>query len=64
MSRTSRSDAEVTLISSENFILVTPMPFRPKSEKKVIGLLRSIWLHSESLPESTPRQYPEILHAP
>jgi hypothetical protein len=48
MSRTSRSDAEVTLISSENFILFTPMPFRPEGEKRVIELLRSIWRHGES----------------
>ena len=40
-----RSDAEVTLISSENFILFTPMTFRPENEKNVIELLRSIWRH-------------------
>jgi len=46
MSRTTEAHAEVTLISSENFILFTPMPFRPESEEKVIGLLRSIWRHA------------------
>ena len=48
MSRTTEAHAEVTLISSENVILFTPMPFRPESEKKVIDLLRSIWRHGES----------------
>jgi hypothetical protein len=63
MSRTTEAHAEVTLISSENFILFTPMSFRPESEKEVIDLLRSIWRHGESLPESTPSQYQEIPHA-
>lgn len=58
-----RSDAEVTLISSENFILFTPMPFRPESEKKVIDLLRSIWRHGESTARINSKQYQEIPHA-